>query len=226
MPNTLYDDIAISNFRQYIGNRALSNSRLRDYFNACFQKSIDHHRCYTVWVCVNCIDLAQNKTTAGYGEIPKHCSQCLSSKIFQVATFQSRASVVGNAFESAVIHLLNLRFELPVAKTPGNTNTHDIEITGRRVAIEAKGSPREIRNPDNSVTQLDRPGLERSDTWKKAQANAKNFRSKNKETPFFIVSNAVPTELVGYRSDDITGIFNIAQSARVDSLVSEINAAT
>ncbi len=185
MPNTPYDKIAIANYQKSIGSRSLSNARLRDYFDACFQEAIDHSRCYAAWVCLNCIDLAQNKTTAGFGDIPAQCRNCLSSRIFQVATFQSRASVVGNAFESAVRQLLKAKFELPAVSTPGNTNTHDIEIMGGRIAIETKGSPRRMRNPDASITTISRPGLERSDTWKKAQANAKNFRSKNQNAPFF-----------------------------------------
>ena len=131
---------------------------------------------------------------------------------------------VGSAFEQAVIYLLKTRFELPAVSTPGNTRTHDIEVTNR-IAIESKGSPGRLLNPARTVTELSRPGLERSDTWKKAQANARNFRAQNRNAPFFIVSNAVPSTLVGYRSDDITGIFNVTLVSRVDALISEINAA-
>ena len=113
------------------------------------------------------------------------------------------------------------RFELPAVPTPGNTNTHDIEITAR-IAIETKGSPRQVSNPNGTVTEIPRPGLERSDTWKKAQANAQNFRSRNQHTPFYVISNAVPSELVGYRSYTINGIFNVCQADRLRSLVDEI----
>ena len=116
------------------------------------------------------------------------------------------------------------KFELPAVPTPGNTNTLDIEVTPR-VAIETKGSPRQLLNPDKTVTRFNRPGLERSDTWKKAQANALKFRCQNREAPFYIISNAVPGSLVGYRSDEISGIFDITQVNRVNSLVAEINAA-
>ena len=168
--------------------------------------------------------LASGTATAEFGNLPQICPVCGSNRVFEVATFQSRSSIVGNVFESAVLHLLVTRFELPTASTPGNTDTHDIEVTPR-VAIETKGSPRIVRNPDNTVTEIARPGLERSDTWKKAQANARNFRRRNLNTPFYIVSNAVPSDLVGYRSDDITGIFNISQVDRLNSLVAEIRAA-
>jgi hypothetical protein len=117
------------------------------------------------------------------------------------------------------------RFELLALPTPGNTNTHDVEVTPR-VAIETKRSPRYVQNPDNTVTTISRPGLERSDTWKKAQANTRNFRKNNQASPFYVVTNAVPANLVGYRSDDINGIFNVGQANRLSSLVDEIRATT
>ena len=221
MPTVQYDEIARDNYH-HISSSELSNGRLRDYFNGCFQQAIDEKACYPAWACVACI--GSGTATAEFGNLPQICPVCGSNRVFEVATFQSRSSIVGNVFESAVLHLLVTRFELPAASTPGNTDTHDIEVTPR-VAIETKGSPRIVRNPDNTVTKIARPGLERSDTWKKAQANARNFRRRNLNTPFYIVSNAVPSDLVGYRSDDITGIFNISQVDRLNSLVAEIRAA-
>ncbi len=222
MPAIRYDDIAAANYLRFIENRRLTNDRLRHYFNACFQDAIDEAGCYPAWACVACI--GNGTATAEFGNTPNRCPTCESPKVFEVATFQSRASVVGNAFERAVRHLLATRFEMPAVPTPGNTRTHDIEVTSR-IAIETKGSPSQLLNPNNTITRLSRPGLDRSDTWKKAQANAHNFRAHNKTAPFFIVSNSVPSDLVGFRSDDITGIFNIMQANRVKSLVDEINAA-
>ena len=220
MPATRYDDIAAAEYGQFIGKRPLTNDRLRHYFDACFQTAIDAAGCYPAWACVDCI--RSGAPVAAFGNSPRRCPVCASSRVFEVATFQSRASVVGSAFESAVRCLLTTRFEMPALPTPGNTRTHDIEVTAS-VAIETKGSPRRLQNPDQTVTTLQRPGLERSDTWKKAQANARNYRRNNRRNPFFIVSNAVPPNLVGHRSDDITGIFNITQANRVSALVTEIN---
>lgn len=219
MPSIPYDEIAADNYCQFIGDRALTNDRLRHYFDSCFQTAIDDSGCYAAWACLSCI--GNGAATARFGERPNRCPMCGSRQVYEIATFQSRASVVGNAFESAVRHLLTIRFELPAVPTPGNTRTHDIEITSA-IAIETKGSPRQVQNPDHTVSTLSRPGLERSDTWKKAQANAANYRRNNRTRPFFIVSNAVPHDLVGYRSDDITGIFNITQANRVNALNDEI----
>ena len=220
MPPIQYDAIARDNYF-HIGNRELTNGRLQDYFNGCFQQAIDSVACYPAWACVACI--GGGTTTAEFGNMPRYCPVCKSRQVFEIATFQGRASIVGKVFESAVRYLLTTGFELPAVSTPGNTNTHDIEVTPK-VAIETKGSPRHVQNPDTTVTTIHRPGLERSDTWKKAQANALKFRRQNKSAPFYIVSNAVPAGLVGYRSDEITGIFNITQANRVNSLIAEIKA--
>lgn len=221
MPNIAYDAIAEDGYRKFLDGVSLTNQRLRYYFDYCFQHAIDDVGCYPAWACIGCLG---RSTTAAFGNAPKRCPTCESDKVYEIATFQSRASVVGNAFENAVMRLLITKFELPAAFTPGNTRTHDIEVTSR-VAIETKGSPRQLLNPDKTITPLNRPGLERSDTWKKAQANARNFRMRNRDAPFFIVSNAVPHSLVGYRSDDITGIFDITKVDRVNAFVDEVSAA-
>lgn len=222
MPAIQYDAIASRNYQEFISAGNLSNDQLRNYFNACFQEAIDLKDCYPAWACIECIE--KSTPTTAFGNKPSRCTLCNSKRVYEIGTFQGRASVVGGVFEKAIIHLLRTKFELPAVSTPGNTRTHDIEITSA-VAIESKGSPRRLLNPDGTATTFPRPGLERSDTWKKAQANARNFRAVNRVAPFFILSNAVPHSLVGYRSDDITGIFNITQASRVASLISEINRA-
>ncbi len=220
MLNTPYDDFTPMLYQQFVGDAVLSNARLRNYFDACFQQAIDDAGCYPAWACIGC--LSDGQATNAFGERPSKCPKCESRKCFQIATFQSRAPLVGRAFERAVLHLLRMRFELPAEPTPGNTRTHDIEVT-HRIAIESKGSPRSVQNPDGSIIKLGRPGLERSDTWKKAQSNAHTFRERNRGAPFYIVSNAVPHDLVGYRSDDITGIFNLTHADRMQAFVREIN---
>ena len=137
IPNIQYDEIARDNYH-HISNSELSNGRLREYFNGCFQQAIDERGCYSAWVCIACIGAGSH--TSEFGIAPQACPACGSGKVFEVATFQSRSSIVGNVFESAVRHLLAARFELPAMSTPGNTNTHDIEITPR-VAIERELYP-------------------------------------------------------------------------------------
>jgi hypothetical protein len=70
--------------------------------------------------------------------------------------------------------------------------------------------------------QLDRPGLERSDTRKKAFENARTFRQRNPNAYFCVVSNAVPSDLVGYRNRDVNAVFDVTKLDRISALIDEI----
>ena len=218
MPD-LYHDIAQTNYVKFLST-GLSNLGLHRYFDQCFQESIDHYRMYPCWACVEC--LRGGMHTFGWGTKPARCSVCNTANIYQIATFQARASIVGKAFEHAFDLLMEQAFHIYLKPSPrANNPTHDLELPGR-VAIELKGSPTEVANPDGSKTHLDRPGLERSDTQKKAFANATRFREARPQTPFYIVSNAVPQELVGYWDQHVSGIFNVTRVDRLQSLANQL----
>lgn len=69
---------------------------------------------------------------------------------------------------------------------------------------------------------MPRPGLMRSDTLKKAVANARNFRRGHRSGHFYVVTNALPSGLVGIREDDVSGYFDLTKTARVREFASEI----
>jgi len=116
---------------------------------------------------------------------------------------------------------MQTRYRLPLIPTPGNTRTHDFEVTGD-IALETKGSPSRVSNPDGTFTDLGRPGMERSDTRKKAFENARTYRQRNPNGLFFVVSNAVPSDLVGYRNRDVTAVFDANKVDRLEAMMSEI----
>jgi len=198
---------------------SISNSRLKDYFNLCFQHSIDHYGVYQSWACINC--LRHGRATQGWGEPPSRCPRCNSTIVYEIATFQARSPVVGSAFASAFFHLMQTYFHLPLVPTPGNTRTHDFEVTSE-IAIETKGSPIAITNPDGTVTHLGRPGMERSDTRKKAFENARTYRQRNTTGLFFVVSNAIPSDLIGYRNRDVSAVFDVTKLDRLQAMMVEI----
>jgi hypothetical protein len=214
----LFDGIAQRQFNKILCG-AISNAHLREYFNACFQEAIDSYGAYQCWTCINC--MRQGNATQGWGAPPSRCTRCRSPLVYEIATFQSRSSIVGSAFEAAFFHLIQTHYRIPLTLTPGNTRTHDFEVTGE-VAIEAKGSPSKVANPNSTFTELDRPGLERSDTKKKAFDNARTYRQRNPTGLFFIVSNAVPSDLVGYRNRDVTAVFDVNKTDRIESMILEI----
>jgi len=213
-----FDSIARETYDKVLSGQ-ITNAKLRDYFNTCFQKSIDHFGLYQCWSCFNC--LRNGRATQGWGKPPSSCPNCHSTAVYEIATFQARAPIVGKAFASAFSYLMQTRYSLPLVPTPGNTRTHDFEVTGD-IAIETKGYPSRVINPDGTYTDLGRPGMERSDTRKKAFDNARTYRQRNPTGLFFVVSNEIPSDLVGYRNRDVTAVFDATKVDRLEAMLSEI----
>jgi len=214
-----FDTIAADVYKKYL-NASPTNSNLKGYFNTCFQTAIDHYGVYQCWACTGC--LRSGRKTQGWGKPPSRCPECHLPSVYEIASFQARSSVVGNAFAGAFSYLMQAHYRLPLLPTPGNTRTHDFEITAD-IAIEAKGSPSSITNPDGSSTQLNRPGMERSDTRKKAFDNAHTYKERNPNGLFFIASNIIPSDLVGFRSHDVTGVFDVTKVDRLEAIMQEIH---
>jgi hypothetical protein len=213
-----FDIIAAETYQKLLSS-SITNAHLRDYFNTCFQAGIDLYGMYQCWACTNCLKLGRK--TQGWGKPPSKCPECHKPSVYEIATFQARSSVVGNAFASAFSYLMQAHYRLPLIPTPGNTRTHDFEVT-QEIAIEAKGSPSSFANPDGSLTRLGNPGMERTDTRKKAFDNAHTYKERNPQGTFFIVSNAISSDHVGYRSRDVTGIFDVTKADRLDAMMMEI----
>ena len=125
----------------------------------------------------------------------------------------------------ALQHLVYTHYGLELMPTPGNTKTHDLEVTPK-VAVEVKGSARRISFPDGTSHKISRPGMMRSDTEKKAFDNARNFMTSNPAGTFFIVTNALPRRLDGHRGDNVNGIFDVTKKDRLDSFIYEAKAAS
>ena len=213
-----YDQIALDNYSFEQGS--LTNGTLRSYFDRCFDRALEQSGLYPAFGCINCA--FDGTAEIVLGEKPTHCPQCGSDRVFQLATFQGRAPVYGSTFASAVKTLFNLQFDIELLDTPQNTKTHDLEASPR-IAIEVKGSARRIRLHDGSTVLLDRPGMLRSDTEKKAESNARNYKRLNSSGTFFVVTNALPDRLRGIRTDDIDGYFDLTKVNRVEAFAREVH---
>jgi hypothetical protein len=93
---------------------------------------------------------------------------------------------------------------------------------GHDVVIEAKGSALSIINPDGSKTKLGRAGMSRTDTKKKAFANAEEWRERVPAGAFYIITNSLPNSLLAYHSDTVTGIYDVTKKIQLDKFVSEV----
>lgn len=219
-PQEPYLTIARQNYDRHIrGSAAPTNQHLRAYFDGCFNGTLEHFGLYASWVCVIC--MRENRSTYGWGRKPRRCPTCTQPTTYQVATFNAWAAPVGNVFTAAVYYLMREAFRIPLHETPGNTTTHDLEVTSS-VAIEAKGSPAYVTNPDGSRYHLGRPGMQRSDTEKKGFANAATYKRRNPNAYFTILTNDLPPRLLNYRNDVVNGIFNVTRREEIEVFIRDI----
>ncbi len=198
---------------------APTNTLLRTYFDACFTDTLEQIGLYAAWCCTNC--MRADTVSYGWGKKPTRCPTCRQPATYQLATFNAWASPVGAVFAAAVYFLLRGSYRVPLVGTPGNTKTHDFEVTGSFV-IEAKGSPHQVVNPDGSLYVLGRPGMERSDTEKKAFANAATFKMRNPNAYYAVLTNALPPRLLNYRNATVNAIFNVTRVEELNILMRDI----
>ncbi len=176
---------------------------------------------YKCWICVKCMELG--KSSYGFGDKPAKCPTCKEATVYEIATFNARASYVGEMFQWAFWLLLKNQYNIAARPTSDTTRLYDLEIRPD-VVIEAKGSPDYIINPDGSHSKLDRPGMMRSDTEKKAFANAKKWNERFPNGHFFVVTNAVPTHLHGYRNSTVRAIYDVTKKSQLESLIADFRA--
>jgi hypothetical protein len=213
-----YLQIAKENYTIIEKNR-ITNDSLSRYFTKCFNDICRAIGLYKCWICVRCLELS--KYSAGWGDKPKTCPQCGEKATYEVATFQARASYVGEMFQWAFWLLLKREFKIEAKPTSDTTRLYDLELRPD-IVIEAKGSPDYLINPDGTHSRLGVPGMMRSDTKKKAFANAKAWNMRFPKGHFFVVTNAIPNELLSYRDDTIQAIYDVTKKNQLESLISDL----
>ena len=210
-------DFTTANYKRTIGKKGLSNATLSDFFARCFDDISTLFGLYKCWICVTCLSRTEN--TYGWGDKPESCPKC-HNPTYEVATFQARASHVGRAFQYACRYLLQESYGVRADLTGDKTPLYDLELKAD-VVIEAKGSPEFVTNPDRSTSSLGRAGMSRSDTHKKAFANASEWKRRFPKGHFFILTNSLPANLRAYKDEKIDGIFDITKKNQLDAFVSE-----
>ncbi len=214
-----YAHIAESNYR--VVSKRLTHATLQRYFDDCFNDAISQSGLYPAWVCMQCSP--SNSGSIRYGIKPNTCPVCDTDRVFEVATFQGRAPVVGSTFRAAVQALMRFRFELELRSTSSGITTHGLEAS-HEIAIEAKGSPLSYHSPDGTVFNPQRPGLMRSDTRKKTLANARQYKLANESGTYFVVTNALPTQWREQRPDAVDKLFDLTEPSEVERFVNEVDA--
>lgn len=214
-----YESIVAEQYARHLSR--ITDETLRRFFDACFQTVVDQHNLYPAWACTSC--LSAGRKTVDWGDTPDACPECSSRATYAIATFQGRAPRYGRVFTNALIHVARAGYEVRLVHTPGNTKTHDLEASPK-VAIEVKGSARQLKYPDGQ-SRLTRAGLLRSDTEKKAFENARKYKMANPTGAFYIATNALPPRLVGHRGENVDGIFDVTKRSRLEGLLQEVKEA-
>jgi hypothetical protein len=130
-------------------------------------------------------------------------------------SFQARAKVSGDMFEVAFEYIMKeffgitliSNYPIPSICMPKGVASADFVLLSKtasfgenpiRCVIEAKGSALRVKTPDGKIEELHRPGLMRSDTVKKALANALLVKRGTelgklpRGTKFYLVTNSIP----------------------------------
>lgn len=192
--------------------QGFDDESLSTYFADCFAEAISLFNLYPASVCMKCA--AEGEFPVMYGPKPKRCVECNSGQVYQIGSFQARASVVGETFQTAVRVLFERSFGLTLTKTPPNIATHNLQAPPD-VAVEAKGSPNIISLPGGINHRLPRAGMLRTDTQKKTHGNARQYKSANPSGAFYVLSNALPPSWDRSNSDDVDGYYDVTRAESV-----------
>lgn len=221
----LYESIAKSNYERLIANKPLTDDNLERYFNGCFKDVGQWVPLALIWVCPNCFMSDPRKMVLdlnyGYGDNIRKCKNC-QGRTYMIGNFQARSSIVGNTFEYACYHLLTERFKIKMTISSERSRLYDLEVKPN-VVIEVKGSPKYIvNNVDGVRLKMPEPGMQRSDTEKKAFRNAEQWHNDFPDGHFFILTNAVPNHLIGRRTDKVRAIVDVTREKELTKFVDEL----
>jgi hypothetical protein len=131
---------------------------------------------------------------------------------------------MGKAFEYAFASLMSADFNIELRNISEKNKIYDFEYkTG--VVIEAKGSPDYVPLDDGTRTSLNRAGMKRTDTDKKAFDNATKWRRESfRDGRFYIVTNAIRLDLMEKKTDFVSGVYDITKKSQLDEFVRALTA--
>lgn len=159
-----------------------------------------------------------------------------------IGDFQSVASSVGSVFEAYFEYVVEELHEdieverdvvLEDAMMVGTGSADAVLYDDEEIIaiIELKGNPKVYKNTEGEVLhKASCSGLERSDTVKKAVCQSYQATKGYPDTPFFLVSNTLPTEgsspekvLEMAQDELIDEVVNVTDENDVESMFEEIN---
>lgn len=128
---------------------------------------------------------------------------------------------MGKAFEYAFMYLMSASYSIELRHIGEKKKIFDFAYKDN-VVIEAKGSPDYTILSNGSHAKLKRAGMLRTDTKKKAFANAEEWRRRMTKGRFYIVTNS--SDLEEYQTDFVSGIYDITKKDQLDAFVKALTA--
>jgi hypothetical protein len=219
------DAITVANYKKTIEKGGVTNSTLSSYFTGCFNDIIREFKLYKSWLCVACASASESKLSFGFGDKPKACPKCGNpSRLYAVGTFQARAPRIGSAFQYACLHLLQNFYGIE-AELTGDTKSRLYDLRIRRdIVVEFKGSSKYLINPDKTKSSLQRSGMKRTDTRKKAFQSATAWKKLFPKGHYFILTNSIG-DLRAYEDDAISGVIDVTKKNQLEEFVAEVKKA-
>ncbi|HLC54710.1 MAG TPA: hypothetical protein VJK07_03750 [Candidatus Nanoarchaeia archaeon] len=155
---------------------------------------------------------------------------------FKGLSFQSRAKKSGDMFEFLFYYVMNthfgvkMDFAIPIKKAcMEGAGSLDFGINGKSgklvCGMEAKGSAEVV-----GKIKLLRPALKRTDTMKKAIAQAYQFKRTFPSVPFYIITNVKPTSgnakcmMDLAEGDIIDKVYDVTNPKELKELVAKLKA--
>lgn len=156
---------------------------------------------------------------------------------------QARAAITGNAFELCICEIFDRKYpsihykQNVSLKSAGMTGSGGIDFAIYRTneeneilaVIEAKGSAERIEWPDGTVQNPNRPGLQRSDTVKKAVCQAYQIdQGMTKQIPFYIFTTHTPNThstkhlLSLAKGDIISDVIEVTNNGEISEFIQKI----
>jgi hypothetical protein len=163
--------------------------------------------------------IIERNYSANNKDVKKFLDSCFDDIIreLHITDYQARAAKTGSMFEYAFWYLikkhgveLDTDFEIPKAcmMAGGKLDFGLIHKGNPICGIEAKGSAENVST---------RPGLKRTDTVKKAIAQAYQFKRIFPKVPFFVITNVLPT------SGNAKCMVDLAEGDIIDKVVDVTN---
>lgn len=165
-------------------------------------------------------------------------NRVFEEKNIDPTNYQARAAITGETFEVCALKIFNYYYDVSLKKGKnfpeigmsrgGGADFSLSENNKPKCIIEAKGSAKKLKTEDGYI-EPNRPGLQRTDTVKKAICQAYQVDRVYPDCLFFLLTSHKPNRETNSKDmlelaegDIIDGIISIYNKKEIDQMISKI----